>query len=102
MFVGFFYHLRQHRLPVSVQEYLALLDALRHGIMPPTLEDFYYLARMTLIKDETRFDRFDQAFGSYFQGREAQLPDGQQLPADWLIQTFQKTLSPEEKAALKK
>ncbi|HLR13934.1 MAG TPA: hypothetical protein VK104_10010 [Burkholderiaceae bacterium] len=102
MLTDFFYHLRKHQLPVSVQEYLVLLDTLRQQVMPPTLDDFYYLARMTLIKDETRFDRFDQAFGSYYRQLEASLPADKEIPADWLVQSFQKTLSPEEKAALEK
>lgn len=102
MLIDFFYHLRQHRLPVSVQEYLSLLDVLRHPVMPPTLDDFYYMARMTLVKDETRFDRFDQAFGSYWKQLAVNLPADKSIPADWLAQTFQKTLSPEEKAALEK
>src|SRR5690606_29933313 len=52
MLTDFFYHLRAHKLPVSVQEYLTLLETLRSGVMPPTLDDFYHVARMTLVKDE--------------------------------------------------
>jgi len=102
MLTDFFYHLRAHRLPVSVQEYLSLLEALRKGLMPPTLDDFYYLARMTLVKDETLFDRYDQAFGQFYKQIAARFPRDKSIPADWLIKTFQKTLNPEEKAALEK
>ncbi|MCJ9713499.1 hypothetical protein LWS69_31090, partial [Bordetella hinzii] len=74
MLTDFFYHLRAHRLPVSVNEYLTLLEALRAQVMPPTLDDFYFLARTTLVKDESLFDRYDQAFGSYYKKIEAVLP----------------------------
>ncbi|OZI46270.1 hypothetical protein CEK29_05170 [Bordetella genomosp. 5] len=101
MLTGFFYHLRAHRLPVSVNEYLTLLDALRTQVMAPTLDDFYFLARATLIKDETLYDRYDQAFGAYYKKLQVQLPEGKELPLDWLIKEFEKTLSDEERAAIK-
>lgn len=67
MLLDFFYHLRAHKLPVSVQEYLTLLNALRAQVMTPDINQFYHLARMTLVKDETLFDRFDQAFGAFYR-----------------------------------
>ena len=102
MLIKFFYHLRAHKLPVSVQEYLTLLGVLRTRLMPPTIDDFYHLARMTLVKDETLFDRFDQAFSAFYQHHQAQLPDTKEIPLDWLIKEFQKQLSAEEKAAIEK
>jgi len=102
MLIDFFYHLREHRLPVSVNEYLTLVDALRRDLMPPTLDDFYYLARATLVKDETLYDRFDQAFGSYYKGLEAKLPPAKEIPLDWLIKEFERSLTPEQKAELQK
>lgn len=102
MLTNFFYHLRAHRLPVSVQEYLTLLDALRTDIMSPTLTDFYHLARMTLVKDEALFDRYDKAFDQFYRQLEATLPTDPEIPLDWLIKEFQKNLSPEEKAAIEK
>ena len=60
MLIDFFYHLRAHKLPVSVNEYLTLVNALRHDLMPPTLDDFYFLARATLVKDESLYDRYDR------------------------------------------
>lgn len=102
MLLDFFYHLREHRLPVSVNEYLTLLRALQSNIMPPTLDDFYHLSRLTLIKDETLFDRFDEAFGAFYKKLEATLPSDKEIPLDWLIKEFQKHLSPEEKAAIEK
>ena len=102
MLTDFFYHLRAHKLPVSVQEYLTLLETLRSGVMPPTLDDFYHVARMTLVKDETLFDRYDQAFGVFYKELEAALPDAKEIPLDWFLKEFQKQLSPEEKAAIEK
>lgn len=101
MLLEFFQHLRANRLPVSVGEYLTLLDALRQPGVSPTLDDFYYLARLTLIKDESLYDRYDQAFGSYVRGLPA-APDTPEIPADWLVQRIERILSPEEKAALER
>ncbi|WP_397476031.1 VWA domain-containing protein [Pusillimonas sp.] len=102
MLTDFFYHLRAHKLPVSVQEYLTLLETLQSGVMPPTLDDFYHVARMTLVKDETLFDRYDQAFGTFYRELEAALPDAKEIPLDWFLKEFQKHLTPEEKAAIEK
>lgn len=102
MLIDFFYHLRQHKLPVSIPEYLTLLEALRANVMPPSLDEFYHLAKLTLIKDETLYDRFDQAFGSFYRQLEAALPSGPDIPEDWLLKTFEKTLTPEQKAAIEK
>src|SRR3546814_2618255 len=70
--------------------------------MPPTIDDFYYLARAILVKDESLFDRYDQAFGEFYWRIEAKLDEGKAIPADWLVKAFEKTLTPEEKAALEK
>lgn len=102
MLLDFFYHLRAHKLPVSVQEYLTLLNALRAQVMTPDINQFYHLARMTLVKDETLFDRFDQAFGAFYRKLQVALPADKEIPFDWLIKEFQKNLSPEEKAAIEK
>ena len=102
MLIDFFYHLRAHKLPVSVQEYLTLVDALRRDVMTPTLDDFYFLARTALVKDESLYDRYDKAFGAYYKGIEAALPAGKDIPLDWLIKQFEKSLTPEEKAAIGK
>ncbi len=102
MLIDFFYHLRTHKLPVSVKEYLTLLEALSTPLMPPSLEDFYFLARTTLVKDETLFDRFDRAFGSYYKAMEMKLPAGKTIPLDWLVKEFERRLTPEQKAELEK
>ncbi len=102
MLIDFFYHLRARKLPVSVQEYLTLLNALQTSLMPPSIDEFYHLARMTLVKDETLFDRYDQAFGEFYHKLQAAVPVDKEIPLDWLIKEFQKNLSPEEKAAIEK
>src|SRR5690554_4454026 len=102
MLLDFFYHLRKSGLPVSVQEYLTLLETLRTDVMQPSVEDFYHLARMTLVKDESLFDRYDRAFAAFYSQIAAMYPEGKEIPLEWLVKEFQKKLSPEEKAALEK
>jgi len=102
MLVDFFQHLRARRLPVSLREYLTLLEALRARIMPPTLDDFYSLARITLIKDEALYDRFDRAFAQFVHHIEVLHPNAANIPADWLVKTLERQLSEAEKAALQK
>ncbi|OQV32716.1 vWA domain-containing protein [Alcaligenes phenolicus] len=102
MLLDFFYHLRERGLPVSIQEHLTLLDALCKGIMPPTLDDFYHLSRLVLIKDETLYDRFDLAFGEFYQPQLEALAKDKTLPEDWLRKTLTRNLTPEQKAALEK
>jgi len=101
MLVDFFYHLRAQQLPVSVKEYLTLLEALSKPLMTPSLEDFYFLARTTLVKDESLFDKFDRAFGSYFRKLENKVP-GKKIPLDWLVKEFEKHLTPEQKAEIER
>jgi uncharacterized protein with von Willebrand factor type A (vWA) domain len=101
MLIDFFYHLRDHRLPVSIQEYLTLLDALKKEVIGPSVDDFYLLARIALIKDESLFDRYDQAFASYYRKIDAAFPDGK-VPLEWLVKRFSRDLSDEDKAALEK
>lgn len=83
-------------------EFLTLLTALKQGVIKPSIDEFYQLARMTLVKDEQYFDRFDQAFGNYFQGIENIISLQPDIPLAWLEKQLQRVLSPEEKAALKK
>ncbi|MBP6676964.1 MAG: hypothetical protein KA185_16910, partial [Vitreoscilla sp.] len=102
MLINFFYTLRAAKLPVSVKEYLTLLEALKAGVIGPSVGDFYYLSRITLVKDETHFDKFDRAFGAYFKGVEMLTDFGKEIPLDWLQKILEKELSPEEKAAIQK
>lgn len=100
MLVDFFLHLKARGLPVSTKEFLTLLEALRQGVIGHSLDEFHLLARTTLIKDESLFDRYDRAFGEYFRGIEALPGMDAQIPEDWLRQTMKRHLSEEERARI--
>lgn len=106
MLIDFFYTLRACKLPVSVKEYLALLEALDKGVIGPkapeatSMEDFYHLSRTILVKDEKHYDRFDRAFSAYFKGVALLADYSKEIPEDWLKQLLEKELTPEQKAAL--
>ncbi|ODP34024.1 VWA domain-containing protein [Pandoraea sp. ISTKB] len=100
MLIDFFYTLRAAKLPVSVKEYLTLLEALQRQVIAPSLDDFYYLARLSLIKDEKHYDKFDQAFGAYFKGVQQMVDASGEVPLDWLKKRMQRELSPEDKARI--
>ncbi|WP_011297204.1 vWA domain-containing protein [Cupriavidus necator] len=100
MLIDFFFSLRHAKLPVSVKEYLTMLEALKAQVITPSIDEFYYLARMTLVKDEKHFDKFDQTFGAYFKGVESLVDWKSDIPLDWLQKTLERELSPEEKAKI--
>ncbi|RCX11045.1 vWA domain-containing protein [Extensimonas vulgaris] len=108
MLIDFFYTLRAAQLPVSVKEFLSLLEALEAGVVGPrsedawSLDDFYFMARLALVKDEKHYDKFDRAFAAYFKGVEAAADVARELPSDWLTQMLERELSDEQKAALQK
>jgi uncharacterized protein with von Willebrand factor type A (vWA) domain len=102
MLAGFLLHLRAAGLPVSIQEMLVLLRALERGVCAPTLDEFYLLCRLCLVKDETRYDRFDRAFGEYVRGSLPGAPDRMPIPEDWFRDTLRRALAPEELARLEK
>ena len=107
MLIDFFYTLRAAKLPVSVKEYLTLLEALQKQVVGPgsdacSLDDFYFLSRLILVKDEKHYDKFDRAFGAYFKGVELLTDFTQEVPLDWLEKILQKELTPEQKAAIEK
>ena len=97
MFVDFFYELKGANLPVTLREYLTWMEALKAGIARFSMDDFYYLARAALVKDERNLDKFDKVFGSYFEGYEyvdqELVPD---IPEEWLKAMAEKYLTPEE------
>jgi uncharacterized protein len=102
MFASFLLSLRQAGLPVSVTEYLTLMGAMRAGIADYSVDDFYYLSRATLVKDERHLDRFDRVFGECFKGLE--MPEGvsaRELPEEWLRKIAEKLLTPEEMEQIK-
>ncbi len=101
MFAPFILALRQAGIPASVTEYLALLGAMQLGVADYSVEDFYYLSRAALVKDERYLDRFDRVFASYFRALET--PEGpapRELPEDWLRKIAEKLLTPEEMAEI--
>ncbi|WP_077032588.1 VWA domain-containing protein [Pelomonas sp. KK5] len=107
MLIQFFYTLRAAKLPVSVKEFLTLLEGLRAGVIGdegsvPTVDDFYYLSRATLVKDEAHYDKFDRAFAAYFKGVEMLTDFTQEVPLEWLQKTLELELTPEQKAAIEK
>ncbi|QWT46056.1 vWA domain-containing protein [Azospira inquinata] len=102
MLTDFLLHLRRQGLPVSTTELLTLLAALEARLIPPGLEDFYHLARLCLVKDESRYDRFDQAFASYFKATTQAAGLERELPEDWLRLAGQRLLSEADKARLEK
>ena len=108
MLIDFFYTLRAAKLPVSVKEFLTLLEALQADVVGPrqpdacSIDDFYYLSRTALVKDEKHFDKFDRAFAAYFKGVEQIADFRKEIPADWLRKILEKELTPEEKAAIEK
>ena len=102
MLIEFFLHLKTHELPVSTREYLDLLAAMQARVASHSIDDFYFLSRALLVKDEANYDRFDRAFGEYFKGVQ-QIPGmDAEIPEDWLKLLAKKHLSPEEKARLEK
>jgi uncharacterized protein with von Willebrand factor type A (vWA) domain len=102
MLIGFFFTLRDAKVPVTIKEFLTLLEALEKNVIAPALEEFYYLARLTLVKDEAHFDKFDKAFGLYFKGIETVFDAKAEIPLDWLIKRLERELTPEQKAELQK
>lgn len=102
MFIHFFLHLKQAGLPVTIKELLDLLNALDLNLNNGSIDEFYTLARLILIKDERFYDRYDQAFASFLNGAEslAALQD-KAIPKEWLTKQLEKYLTESEKAQIK-
>jgi len=106
MFTNFFFELRQAGVPVSLKEYLTLMEAMKRGLADYSVEDFYYLSRSCLVKDERNLDRFDRVFGQIFKGIGDPPPEGEEvpvveLPEEWLRKLAERFLTDEEKAQVK-
>ena len=99
MMTDFFLKLRRAGIPVTLTEFLILLEALSQRVTAHSIEEFYYLARATLVKDERHYDRFDQVFGSHFKGLETLFDEmiGAKVPLEWLRKLAELTLSDEDK-----
>ena len=94
MFVTFFHELKSAGVPVTLREYLTLMEAMEHDLASRRVEDFYYLSRAALIKDERNLDKFDRVFGHVFKGLDL-LSDAVvvDIPAEWLKKLAEKYLS---------
>ena len=101
MFLRLFTELRDARVPVSLKEYLMLMEAMDKNVAGLSTDDFYYLSRAALVKDERNLDKFDRVFGHVFKGfekvDESLMAD---IPAEWLKKLTEKFLTDEEKAEI--
>jgi len=103
MLTQFFFAMRAAKLPVSIKEHLALLEAFEANVIGPgnpdacSLEDFYFLSRTILVKDEKHYDKFDRAFSAYFQGVDTIADFSKPIPAAWLRKEIEKLLSDADK-----
>jgi uncharacterized protein with von Willebrand factor type A (vWA) domain len=102
MLIDFFFTLKDAKIPVSIKEYLILMEAMQKQVIAPSLDEFYYLARMTLVKDEAHYDKFDKAFGLYFKGIDTLFEKHPEIPLDWLIKRIERELTDEQRAAIEK
>ena len=101
MFLAFFTELRAAKVPVTLREYLTLLEALDQDLAEKSVEDFYYLSRACLVKDERNLDKFDRVFGQVFKGLESlgQALEAAEIPEEWLRKLAERYLTEEEKSA---
>jgi uncharacterized protein with von Willebrand factor type A (vWA) domain len=97
VFAGFFLELRRAKVPVSLREYLTLLEAMKQGLAEHSVDDFYYLSRAALVKDERNLDKFDRVFAHHFKGIETIGEAGVEIPEEWLRKLAEKVLTEEEK-----
>ncbi|MFN8266776.1 MAG: VWA domain-containing protein [Chitinophagales bacterium] len=102
MFLDFFLLLKEEGLPVSIGEYLNLLEALNKRVTQFSVEDFYFLSKTILIKHEQFLDRYDILFGQYFHGVELAELEQKEIPTDWLLKEMNRLFTDEEKALIEK
>jgi uncharacterized protein with von Willebrand factor type A (vWA) domain len=101
MFMRFFTELRQAKVPVTLKEYLMLMEGLDKMVIDRSVDDFYYLSRAALVKDEKNIDKFDQVFAQVFKGLERMGDDvAVDIPAEWLKKLSDQFLTEEEKAQI--
>src|SRR5262245_38000835 len=103
MFVNFFHALKAAGVPVSLREYLTLMEAMQADLASRRVEDFYFLARAALVKDERNIDKFDRVFGQAFKGLEliGEQSNEANIPEEGLKKLADKLLTEEEKAQIK-
>ena len=100
MFISFFLELRAAKVPASLREYLTLLEGMREHVAMFDIDEFYFLSRTALVKDERHLDRFDRVFGHVFKGIETPTDPQTELPEEWLKKLGERYLTPEEKAQI--
>jgi len=102
MFLDFFLLLKNSGIPVTLNEYLSMLEALQRNAIARTVDQFYYLCRMSMVKDEKFLDQFDALFGAYFKGIET-ITDEEifQIPEEWLKRNGERVFSKEELEKIK-
>src|SRR5690606_31647671 len=103
MLIDFFFRVKQAKIPATIREYLMLLEAMDKRLVTYGIDDFYYLSRACLVKDEKYFDRFDRVFGEFFKGidevSKGLFPDAE-IPEEWLRRQAELLLSDEDKARI--
>ncbi|MGA8077302.1 MAG: VWA domain-containing protein, partial [Xanthobacteraceae bacterium] len=98
MFATFFHELKSAGVPVTLREYLTLMEAMEKDLAGRRVEDFYYLSRAALVKDERNLDKFDRVFGHVFKGLDLIGQDlAAEIPVEWLKKLTEKYLTEEEK-----
>lgn len=102
MLIDFFFTLKAAKVPVSIKEFLILLEGLKRGVIEPSIDQFYFFSRTALVKDEQHFDKFDRAFAAYFKGAGAVAQWAVDVPEDWLAKRLERELTDEEKALVQK
>jgi hypothetical protein len=103
MFTDFFLTLRDAKVPVSLREYLTLLEAMEKGVADYKVDDFYYLSRSCLVKDERNLDKFDRVFGHCFEDLEFTSEEEEliaEIPEEWLRSLAERVMTPEEMAEI--
>ena len=98
MFMRFFSELKAAKVPVTLKEYLMLMEGMDKSVIDRRVEDFYYLSRAVLVKDEKYLDRFDVVFGHVFKGLDLlQVEQVKDIPTEWLKRLTDSFLTDEEK-----
>jgi uncharacterized protein with von Willebrand factor type A (vWA) domain len=100
--IDFFFTLKDAKIPVSIKEFLTLLEAMQEGVVGTSIDEFYFLSRTILVKDEANYDKFDRAFGLYFKGINTIFEKHPEIPLDWLKKRLGRELTDEQRAALEK
>lgn len=102
MLIDFFFILKDAKVPVSIKEFLLLLEGLQRGVIGTSVDDFYVISRTILVKDEANYDKFDRAFGLYFKGINTIFEKNPEIPLEWLKKRLERELTPEQRAAIEK